>query len=61
MGSTITAARSSFTELNISIKASISLYGQVIVYLAKSYGIPGESGNPKVETPEPAFIKREST
>ena len=29
--------------------------------LSLTSGIPGESGNPKVETPEPAFIKREST
>ena len=61
MGSTITVARSSFTELKISIKASVSLYGQVIVCFARSSGIPGESGKPKVETPDPAFIRREST
>ena len=28
---------------------------------ASSSGIPGESGSPKVDTPEPAFIRREST
>ena len=51
IGSTIIAARSSFTELYISIKASASLYGQVIVSFANSAGIPGESGNQKVDTP----------
>ena len=31
------------------------------IQLANSFGIPGESGRPKVVTPEPAFISKEST
>ena len=61
IGSTITAARSSFMLLNILRKPSISLYLHVTVCFAKSFGMPGESGRPNVETPEPAFINSEST
>ena len=61
IGSTITAAKSSFISLNISKNCSLLLYSQLNVYLARSAGTPGESGRPKVATPEPALIKREST
>ena len=57
----MTAAKSFFTVLKAFRNAFSSLYGTEIVYFASSSGIPGESGNPKVETPEPAFISREST
>ena len=60
-GSIMTAAKSFFTVLKAFRNAFSSLYGTEIVYFANSSGIPGESGNPKVETPEPAFISREST
>ena len=61
IGSTITAAKSSFISLNISKNCSLLLYSQLNVYFAKSAGTPGESGKPKVATPEPALIRREST
>ena len=57
----MTAAKSFLTVLKAFRNAFSSLYGIEIVYFANSSGIPGESGNPKVETPEPAFIRREST
>ena len=60
-GSTITAARSSFASSKVFINASVSLYGIEIVNLARSSGIPGESGKPKVDTPEPALTSNEST
>ena len=61
IGSIITAASSFLIDSKTSKKASMSLYGILIVCLASSSGTPGESGKPKVETPEPAFIRREST
>ena len=61
MGSTIIAARSSPISLITLDKASILLYGQLYVSAANSFGIPGESGRPKVETPEPALTSNEST
>ena len=61
MGSIITAARSSLMDLYVFSKASISLNGTVTVCCARSLGIQGESGKPKVDTPEPALISNEST
>ena len=60
-GSTIIAARSSPILLATRDTASISLYGQLYVNAASSFGIPGESGKPNVETPEPALTNNEST
>ena len=57
----MTAASSLLMDSKTSKKAFISLKGTLMVCLASSSGIPGESGNPKVDTPEPAFIRREST
>ena len=61
IGSIITAARSFFTFSKVSRNASLLLNSQLIVCLASCLGIPGESGSPNVETPDPAFIKSEST
>ena len=47
----ITAAKSSLMDLYVFSKASISLNGTVTVCCARSLGIPGESGKPKVDTP----------
>ena len=61
IGSTIMAARSSFTNSKTFKNSSLLLKLQLEVCLARSSGIPGESGRPKVKTPEPAFIRSEST
>ena len=60
IGSIITPARSSFTFSYNFINASSLLNSQLSVCFARSFGTPGESGKPKVVTPEPALIKRES-
>ena len=61
IGSIITAAISFLFLLNTFRNSSLLLNSQLRVFLASSEGIPGESGSPKVETPDPAFINKEST
>ncbi len=60
-GSMITAATSFPTSSITFLRASISLNGTVIVCFAKSSGIPGLVGTPKVVSPDPAFTRSAST
>ena len=59
-GSTIIHAIVSPISSNNCVTASISLYGNVMVFSATPFGTPGLSGTPNVARPEPAFTNRES-
>ena len=50
------AIASGFSENNF-FTASRSLYGAVSVLAVVDLGTPGESGKPRVATPDPAFTK----
>jgi len=59
-GSTMAHASREPSRSNSRSSAGRSLKGAVSVSSASAAGTPGESGNPSVSTPEPAFTRNES-
>ena len=60
MGSTITAATSSWCSSKILFTESRSLYGATIVSDVAPFVTPAESGMPNVAIPEPPLTSIES-
>ena len=59
--SVIIAAISAPSAAKAASTAAMSLYGSTIVSLAAAPVTPGESGRPRVATPEPAAASSAST
>mmetsp|Transcript_33614 Transcript_33614/g.85112 ORF Transcript_33614/g.85112 Transcript_33614/m.85112 type:complete len:284 (+) Transcript_33614:745-1596(+) len=59
-GSRMTPAISPLLAANSALTSSRSPYVAVSVAAAVEAGTPGESGRPRVATPEPAFTRKES-
>jgi hypothetical protein len=57
-GSRIMAATLFLFFLNILSRFSKLLNSEINVCLVKSFGTPGEDGDPNVVSPEPALTKR---
>jgi glutamate-1-semialdehyde 2,1-aminomutase len=54
----VISAFPSIEKVRLTSSAAASLKGTVIVFSATSGSTPGESGSPKVATPEPALTSR---
>jgi hypothetical protein len=59
-GSRITPAISPLLAAKIAFAASKSLYSHTSVGAVDPAGTPGESGRPRVATPEPAWTRKAS-
>ena len=60
-GSRIIAATDFLFSLRAFSRFFISLNLQIIVFLVKSFGIPGDEGDPNVVEPDPAWTNKWST